>query len=222
MGSQVGDQLIVFILAEQIFSSANEQRRFNDSLHDELYPNGLYRVKGTDILVFTNNSYTSITYRKIAFDHHFAEPIRTPIDPLLSGPLKGVKKRRTLARPRPFLLSISFRVHRWHVTYEPLNSSRKRVTSNLRETFAHSLPSLNHISSGTTQFLRCRGFHETAKDNTGLPCLRFDIAEAARILKFSRATLYSRISSGAIRTQKDGRRTYITRDELERYVASRD
>jgi excisionase family DNA binding protein len=63
---------------------------------------------------------------------------------------------------------------------------------------------------------------EAAKDNTGLLCLRFDIAEAARILKFSRATLYSRISSGAIRTQKDGRRTYITRGELERYVASRD
>jgi len=62
---------------------------------------------------------------------------------------------------------------------------------------------------------------EVARDNTGLLCLRFDIAEAARILKFSRATLYSRISSGAIRTQKDGRRTYITRDELERYVASR-
>ena len=53
-----------------------------------------------------------------------------------------------------------------------------------------------------------------------LPNLRFDIAEAARILRFSRATLYSRISDGVIRTQKDGRRTYITRAELERYVAS--
>jgi excisionase family DNA binding protein len=52
--------------------------------------------------------------------------------------------------------------------------------------------------------------------------LHFDIADAARILRFSRATLYNRISSGAIRTQKDGRRTYITRAELERYVASRD
>ncbi len=51
--------------------------------------------------------------------------------------------------------------------------------------------------------------------------LRFDIADAARILKFSRATLYNRISSEAIRTEKDGRRTYITRAELERYVASR-
>jgi excisionase family DNA binding protein len=56
----------------------------------------------------------------------------------------------------------------------------------------------------------------------GLLHLRFDIAEAASILKFSRATLYSRISDGVIRTQKDGRRTYITRAELERYVASRD
>lgn len=63
---------------------------------------------------------------------------------------------------------------------------------------------------------------EAARDNAGLLCLRFDIAGAARILRFSRATLYNRISSGAIRTQKDGRRTYITRAELERYVASRD
>lgn len=50
--------------------------------------------------------------------------------------------------------------------------------------------------------------------------LRFDIAEAARILRMSRAQLYIRISDGAIRPQKDGARTYITRAELERYVAS--
>jgi excisionase family DNA binding protein len=63
---------------------------------------------------------------------------------------------------------------------------------------------------------------EAARNESELLCLRFDVAEAARILKFSRATLYNRISDGAIRTQKDGRRTYITRAELERYVASRD
>lgn len=68
---------------------------------------------------------------------------------------------------------------------------------------------------------RDRGVLPAATDDISLLCLRFDIAEAARILKFSRATLYSRVSSGAIRTQKDGRRTYITRAELERYVASR-
>ena len=52
-----------------------------------------------------------------------------------------------------------------------------------------------------------------------LPHLRFDIAEAARILRISRATLYERIRDGRIATQKDGRRTFITASELQRYVA---
>lgn len=51
-----------------------------------------------------------------------------------------------------------------------------------------------------------------------LPHLRFDIAEAARILRISRATLYERIRDGRIVTQKDGRRTFITAEELHRYV----
>jgi excisionase family DNA binding protein len=51
-----------------------------------------------------------------------------------------------------------------------------------------------------------------------LPHLRFDILEAARILRISRATLYQRIRSGVIATQKDGRRTCITAIELHRYV----
>lgn len=50
------------------------------------------------------------------------------------------------------------------------------------------------------------------------PVLRFDIGEAARILRMSRAQLYNRIHQGSIRCQKDGARTYITRPELERYV----
>jgi excisionase family DNA binding protein len=62
---------------------------------------------------------------------------------------------------------------------------------------------------------------QQAREGSELPNLRFNVAEAARILRFSRATRYSRISVGEIRTQKDGRRTYITRAELERYVASR-
>jgi hypothetical protein len=53
-----------------------------------------------------------------------------------------------------------------------------------------------------------------------LPALRFDIAEAAQILRMSRAQLYNRICEGTIRPQKDGARTYIIRDELERYVES--
>jgi excisionase family DNA binding protein len=51
-----------------------------------------------------------------------------------------------------------------------------------------------------------------------LPHLRFEITEAARILRISRATLYERIRGGLITTQKDGRRTFITADELHRYV----
>jgi hypothetical protein len=53
-----------------------------------------------------------------------------------------------------------------------------------------------------------------------LLALRFDIAEAAQILRMSRAQLYNRIFEGMIKPQKDGARTYITRVELERYVDS--
>ena len=53
-----------------------------------------------------------------------------------------------------------------------------------------------------------------------LPALRFDVAEAAQILRMSRAQLYNRICEGTIRPQKDGARTYITQAELERYVDS--
>lgn len=53
-----------------------------------------------------------------------------------------------------------------------------------------------------------------------LPALRFEITEAARILRMSRAQLYNRIHAGALMPQKDGARTYITRVELERYVES--
>ena len=54
-----------------------------------------------------------------------------------------------------------------------------------------------------------------------LPKIRFDITEASRILRLSRASLYERIRIGAIKTQKDGRRSYITAAELERYVTSK-
>ena len=52
-----------------------------------------------------------------------------------------------------------------------------------------------------------------------LPQLRFDISEVVHILRISRATLYQRIRVGAITAQKDGRRTFITADELRRYAA---
>lgn len=54
-----------------------------------------------------------------------------------------------------------------------------------------------------------------------LPQLRFEIAEAARILRMSRASLYERIRDGEIKAQKDGRRRYITAAELQRYIASK-
>lgn len=57
---------------------------------------------------------------------------------------------------------------------------------------------------------------------TLLPVLRFDVTEAATILRMSRAQLYVRIQEGAIKIQKDGARTYVSRPELERYVAQCD
>ena len=53
-----------------------------------------------------------------------------------------------------------------------------------------------------------------------LPQLRFEISEAASILRISRATLYERIRDGLNATQKDGRRTFIKVEELHRYVNS--
>jgi hypothetical protein len=57
---------------------------------------------------------------------------------------------------------------------------------------------------------------------TPLPALRFDVLEAAQILRMSRAQLYNRMRDGMIKGHKDGARTYITRTELERYVRECD
>jgi excisionase family DNA binding protein len=56
--------------------------------------------------------------------------------------------------------------------------------------------------------------------NDPLPQLRFEICELAKILRISRATLYLRIRDGRINIHKDGRRTFITAAELQRYVNS--
>jgi hypothetical protein len=53
-----------------------------------------------------------------------------------------------------------------------------------------------------------------------LPAQRFEISEAALILRMSKAQLYTRIHERSIKPQKDGARTYITQAELERYVES--
>ena len=66
--------------------------------------------------------------------------------------------------------------------------------------------------------MRTRKKCSTETVSRPLPALRFDVAEAAQILRMSRAQLYNRICEGTIRPQKDGARTYITRAELERYV----
>lgn len=63
---------------------------------------------------------------------------------------------------------------------------------------------------------------EDSESVVPLPILRFEVAEAARILRISRAQLYKRIQEGLIRPQKDGARTYLTRAELRRYVESCD
>jgi len=63
-----------------------------------------------------------------------------------------------------------------------------------------------------------RGVRSKSGTPRRLPMLRFEIPEAAKILRMSRAQLYNRIQQGAIIPQKDGGRTYITRAELERYV----
>lgn len=53
-----------------------------------------------------------------------------------------------------------------------------------------------------------------------LPQLRYDIREVTQILRISRATLYDRIREGRLSIQKDGRRTFITSNELMRYIDS--
>lgn len=58
------------------------------------------------------------------------------------------------------------------------------------------------------------------KITPALPALRFEVPEAAQILRMSRAQLYNRIGEGSLQAQKDGARTYISLIELERYVAS--
>jgi hypothetical protein len=66
--------------------------------------------------------------------------------------------------------------------------------------------------------MRCKAESAKAPEAMVLPSLRFEILEAAGILRMSRAQLYIRIQQGAIRVQKDGARTYVSMAELERYV----
>jgi len=58
--------------------------------------------------------------------------------------------------------------------------------------------------------------------NSAAAPLRFEIPEAAKILRCSRGHIYNRIRDGAIKAQKDGARRYISAVELQRYVAACD
>lgn len=54
-----------------------------------------------------------------------------------------------------------------------------------------------------------------------LPTLRVEIDEAAQILRISRSQLYKHIREGRIEMQKDGVRSFVTIEELRRFVAAR-
>jgi excisionase family DNA binding protein len=50
--------------------------------------------------------------------------------------------------------------------------------------------------------------------------LRVTVEEAAVLLGVSRSYLYTRVTAGALHVSTDARRTYVSRQELERYVAA--
>jgi excisionase family DNA binding protein len=53
-----------------------------------------------------------------------------------------------------------------------------------------------------------------------MPPLRHSVAEAAQMLRISPAHVYKKISEGVLRAQRDGSRSYISNEELRRYVAA--
>lgn len=52
--------------------------------------------------------------------------------------------------------------------------------------------------------------------------IRYNIEEAADLLRMSRAQLYQRIRHGEIRAHEDGRRRYISAAAVKEYVARLD
>lgn len=51
---------------------------------------------------------------------------------------------------------------------------------------------------------------------------RYHVEEAFELLGLPRSSGYERIRQGALRTQRDGRRCYVTADEIDRYVRTQD
>jgi hypothetical protein len=49
---------------------------------------------------------------------------------------------------------------------------------------------------------------------------RMTIPEALQVLKISRAAFYERAANGLIKIVKDGARSFVTGEELERYLAA--
>lgn len=49
---------------------------------------------------------------------------------------------------------------------------------------------------------------------------RLDVIAASKALRMSKPQLYKRIKMGQLIPQKDGRRTYFTQSELQRYIQS--
>lgn len=47
---------------------------------------------------------------------------------------------------------------------------------------------------------------------------RYRIDEAFKLLGLARSEGYRRVKEGRLRSQKDGRRSYVTADEIDRYV----
>ena len=83
-------------------------------------------------------------------------------------------------------------------------------------------PPVHYLSDATDICLIVPHLEVSMYSNDSLPILRFEIIEAARILRMSRATLYDRIRAGELKAQKDGRRRYVTAAELQRNIASRN
>jgi excisionase family DNA binding protein len=59
---------------------------------------------------------------------------------------------------------------------------------------------------------------EVVMTHSPLAPLRYSLREVEKLLGLSRSTLYARIAEGKLAIQKDGRRTFVSAVELNRYM----
>lgn len=59
----------------------------------------------------------------------------------------------------------------------------------------------------------------SSTDRFDVPRLRFTLQQAAVALAISERTAWRLVASGKLPVQKDGRRTFVARGDLERYAA---